>query len=76
MDVVPLHLLFKISRGSKLDYNKMKQCPCSLDAISFVGRSGERNGFVGYVEQLSGKDPYKSGLITVALGGSALSSFV
>ena len=76
MDVVPLHLLFKISRGSKLDYNKMKQCSYSEDAISFVGRSGERNGFVGYVEQLSGKDPCKSGLITVALGGSALSSFV
>lgn len=76
MDVVPLSELFKISRGSKLDYNKMMPCSCTENAISFVGRSGERNGFVGYVEKLAGKAPYRSGLITVALGGSALSSFV
>ncbi|MCY4210692.1 MAG: restriction endonuclease subunit S [Gammaproteobacteria bacterium] len=76
MDLVPLSELFNISRGSKLDYNKMTPCSCTENAVSFVGRSGERNGFVGYVEKLTGKAPYKSGLITVALGGSALSSFV
>ena len=76
MDLVPLSDLFNISRGSKLDYNKMTSCSFSESAISFIGRSGEKNGFVGYVEKLRGKTPYKSGLITVALGGSALSSFV
>ncbi len=76
MGVVPLFRLFDISRGSKLDYNKMTPCSYSENAISFIGRSGEKNGFVGYVEKLTEKVPYESGLITVALGGSALSSFV
>ena len=77
MDIIPLSSLFDISRGSKLDYNKMTSCSFNDEnSISFIGRSGERNGFVGYVKRLNEKSPYESGLITVALGGSVLSSFV
>src|SRR5690242_15931218 len=75
--LVPLHALFEIQHGSKLDLNKMEHCGSrDDDAVAFIGRSGERNGFVGFVRKLDALDPFSAGLITVALGGSALSSFV
>jgi len=74
--LVSLSSIFKIEHGNKLDLNKMSKCEPSDQAIAFIGRSGERNGCVGFVEKLDTVKPYESGLITVALGGSALSSFV
>lgn len=76
MKTVPLNKVFVVGHGNKLDLNKMSQCGPSDAAIAFVGRSGERNGFVAFVERIDAVEPYASGLITVALGGSALSSFV
>lgn len=73
---VPLKDIFEIKRGNKLDFNKMNKCVPGEQAIAFIGRSGERNGFVGFVERLNMEEPHASGLITVALGGSTLSSFV
>lgn len=73
---VRLDQLFEISRGNKFDLNKMVRCAPSDDAVVFVGRSGERNGFAAFVKRLGHETPYPAGLITVALGGSALSSFV
>lgn len=74
--LIQLNRLFVVEHGNKLDLNKMEQCGPSDDAIVFVGRSGERNGLTGFVKKLDDQEPYESGLITVALGGSALSSFV
>jgi hypothetical protein len=74
--LVPLNSIFEIWHGNKLDLNKMSQCASSEEAIVFVGRSDERNGFVAFVERLDLVEPNESGLITVALGGSALASFV
>ena len=48
----------------------------SEHSIAYISRSGERNGLVAFVEKVGDIEPYESGLITVALGGSALSSFV
>jgi len=76
IELVPLNSIFEIKHGSKLDLNKMSKCAPGEQSIAFIGRSGERNGFVGFVERLEMLEPYESGLITVALGGSALSSFV
>ena len=73
---VPLNSLFEISRGNKFDFNKMDKAPMGEHSIAFVSRSGERNGLVAFVEKVGNIQPYESGLITVALGGSALSSFV
>ena len=73
---VELTDLFAIEHGNKFDLNKMDQCaPGDRDAVAFVGRSGERNGIVAMVRR-KGHSPYPAGLITVALGGSALASFV
>lgn len=74
--LVELQSLFDIKHGNKLDLNKMAQCRPTDDAVAFIGRSGEGNGIVAFVRRLAGHDPYDPGLITVALGGAALSSFV
>jgi hypothetical protein len=75
-DLVELHVLFEIRHGNKFDLNKMKKCEPAHDAIAFVGRSGERNGIVGFVRKYGDVDPHEAGQITVALGGAVLSSFV
>jgi len=54
----------------------MNKCAAGDGAVAFIGRSGERNGLVAFVERLEIVKPYETGLISVALGGSALSSFV
>ena len=74
--LVSLNSLFEISRGNKFDFNKMVELPEEEQSIAFIGRSGEKNGLVAFVEKVENIEPYESGLITVALGGSALSSFV
>jgi hypothetical protein len=76
LQLVQLDSLFTIRHGNKFDLNKMHQCPPTDTAVAFVGRSAEGNGIVGFVTRHRSVEPYKAGLITVALGGSALSSFV
>ena len=76
IELTELHNLFDIRHGSKLDLNKMTQCELGENSIAFIGRSNEDNGIVAFVEELNNLEPFESGLITVALGGSALSSFV
>lgn len=76
VELIRLDGLFKIEHGNKFDLNKMKQIAPKEDVIAFVGRSGENNGIVAYVEKYENVEPFQSGNITVALGGSTLSSFV
>lgn len=76
MKTVPLNKLFLVGHGNKFDLNKMITCAPSEDAVAFIGRTGERNGFVAFVERFQEVEPFDAGLMTVALGGSALSSFV
>jgi Type I restriction modification DNA specificity domain len=76
MTLVPLRKIFAISHGNKFDLNKMNKCTPGDQAVAFIGRSGERNGLVGFVDRYENSEPFERGLITVALGGSALSSFV
>lgn len=72
---VELQKLFDVEHGNKFDLNKMEPGSLNGDGVAFIGRSGERNGIVAIVRRLA-DEPYPEGLITVALGGSALSSFV
>ena len=69
--MIPLHNVFDISYGNKFDVNKM-----SKGEINFVGRSASNNGVTCTVRKVVGIEPYKDGLITVALGGSVLSTFL
>ena len=70
-----LNCLFDIEHGNKFDLNKMEKCSATDKAIAFIGRSGADNGIVAFVKRVE-EPPYDTGLITVALGGSAVSSFV
>ena len=75
--MTPLHELFEVFYGSKLDLNKMRLLPLSSGGVHFVGRSSENHGVSAAVAPLEDVEPYEAGLITVALGGTKLlSSFV
>lgn len=76
MRTVVLTAVFDVEHGNKLDLNKMEIAGSSDEGVCFVGRSGEGNGIVASVAEIAGLSPYPAGIITVALGGSALSSFV
>lgn len=68
--------LFNVIYGHKLDMNKMQPSQ-KKDGIAFVGRRGNNQGVSGYVEAISGVEPFPAGVLTVALGGSyLLSSYV
>ncbi|WP_052349071.1 restriction endonuclease subunit S [Parasaccharibacter apium] len=71
--MVELQEIFEVTYGSKLDLNKMT----SLNpTVNFVGRSARNNGVTAYVDMLDTISPYPKGMMTVALGGSVLSSFL
>lgn len=66
--------LFRLHQGNGFELYNMSQSPQSR--ISFVSRTAQDNGVVGVVDPVEGTAPFPAGLITVALGGSVLSSFV
>lgn len=73
-DLMRLDELFDISYGNKFDLVAMSPDPES--GIAFVGRKGSDQGVSGYVNEIDGVKPFPVGTITVALGGSILSTFV
>ena len=66
--------LFYLHQGNGFELYNMNQSPNSN--ISFVSRTAQLNGVVGKVDLADGVAPFPAGYITVALGGSVLSSFV
>jgi len=66
--------LFYLHQGNGFELYNMGQSANSN--ISFVSRTAQANGVVGKVDQVDGIAPFPAGYITVALGGSVLSSFV
>jgi hypothetical protein len=69
-----LNDLFDISYGTQLDFNKMEIN--SSAGVNFVTRSRKNLGVKDKVNILPNVKPIQGGTITVALGGSVLSSFV
>lgn len=69
--------LFNIKYGVNLELNS-----CDLtdiyddDGINFVSRTAENNGVSAKVKRINGIEPQSAGLITVAAGGSVLSTFL
>lgn len=77
MKLIELDKIFNITYGNKLDLNKMNIVGHNhKHAVAFVSRTREKNGIVSYVERIADIEPYTKGNITVALGGSVLSSFI
>lgn len=76
MKLVELNEIFSVAYGNKFDLNKMAPCANFEKAVSFVGRSGNKNGVTAFVLPIAKVKPYPAGHITTALGGAILSSFV
>lgn len=66
--------LFVLHQGNGFELYNMNISDNS--GINFVSRTAQNNGVVAQVESESMKEPFPAGYITVALGGSVLSSFV
>lgn len=73
-DSVPITELFDISYGNKLNLNAMTITDKDATSVAFVSRTSRNLGIVEYVEPVTGVEPFPPGLITVALGGSILST--
>ena len=69
-----LSKIFDIVYGNQFDLNKMSVSDES--SINFVSRGATNLGVVSKVDKYNGKESFPAGCITVALGGSVLSSFV
>ncbi|MBR1821964.1 MAG: restriction endonuclease subunit S [Clostridia bacterium] len=65
---------FILHQGNGFELYNMNQSENS--DILFVSRTAQNNGVVGAVDRVGAVKPFPAGLITVALGGSVLSSFV
>jgi hypothetical protein len=70
---VRIDKLFDVTYGNKFDLNKMEVASAG---IAFVGRKGVGQGISAFVAPIEGVEPYESGFLTVALGGSVLATFV
>ena len=66
--------LFILHQGNGFELYNMGQSEDS--DVLFVSRTANNNGVVATVDRVEGTTPFAAGLITVALGGSVLSSFV
>lgn len=67
--------IFNICYGSQLDLNKCEICGKD-QGFNFVNRSNSNCGVSARIQKVDKKEPFKAGSITVAMGGSVLSSFV
>ena len=67
--------IFNICYGSQLDLNKCELCGKN-EGYNFVNRSTSNCGVSARILKVEKKEPFKAGNITVAMGGSVLSSFV
>ena len=69
--------LFDVKYGVNLELNACEECdPSSERGVNFIARTAENNGLSAHVAMIDGVVPQKSGLISVAGGGSVLSTFL
>ncbi len=68
--------LFEIRYGTNLELNTcIKTDQTKSDSVNFVTRTAENNGVSARVRTLARIAPQKSGLLSIAAGGSVLSTF-
>lgn len=69
--------IFVVNYGVNLELNACDEVsPDTLDSVNFVARTAENNGVTSRVKIIEGVPPQKAGLISVAGGGSVLSTFL
>lgn len=68
--------LFDVKYGVNLELNACEKCESTaVNSVNFVARTAENNGVSSHVVVIDNVTPQKSGLISVAGGGSVLSTF-
>ena len=69
--------LFEVKYGVNLELNACNECDRDEEnSVNFVARTAENNGVSSRVIIIDGVVPQKAGLISVAGGGSVLSTFL
>lgn len=69
--------LFNVKYGINMELNTcIETTSDDPEGIAFVARTAENNGVSAYVKRIEGKEPQPAETITVAGGGSVLSTFV
>lgn len=69
--------LFNVKYGINMELNTCIETTYDdPEGIAFVARTAENNGVSAYVKRVEGKEPQPAETITVAGGGSVLSTFV
>lgn len=77
MNLIKLSELFEIKYGVNLELNKLEQCSKKdKNAINFVSRTEKNNGISAIVKKIDSIKPIPAGTISVAAGGSVMSSFL
>ena len=69
--------IFDIKYGNSFELINLTECDkSSVDCVNFVSRTENNNGISAYVKRLPDVEPNPAGTITVAVGGSVLSTFL
>ena len=69
--------IFYVKYGINMELNTCDETTSDdPDGVAFVARTAENNGVSAYVKRVNGKEPQPAETITVAGGGSVLSTFV
>ena len=69
--------LFNVKYGINMELNTCDETSSNdPEAVAFVARTAENNGVSAYVKKINDKNPQPAETITVAGGGSVLSTFV
>jgi hypothetical protein len=76
MELVPIHSLFVVKYGVNLELVHLEQClKNDPNSINFVSRTETNNGVSAFVVKTDEFEPNPKNTISVAAGGSVLSSF-
>jgi len=68
--------LFDVAYGHSLELNRLVPLEREQGGVAFVSRTATNNGISAYVAPIDGVTPSAAGLLTCALGGSVLSTFL
>lgn len=66
--------IFNLIKGNNFELMNMRENQNS--EINFISRTSQNNGVVSSVDTYNDTKPFPAGMLTVALGGSVLSTFV
>jgi len=67
---------FDVAYGHSLELNRLTPLAREQGGLAFVSRTAANNGISAYVAPIDDEPPSPAGLLTCALGGSVLSTFL